>query len=67
MQKIISLILLAALLIGMLTLAACQPPQDKTDANEESTTQETNSDEPASDTELISTEGDTTGGAQSQN
>jgi len=62
MQKIISLILLAALLIGMLTLAACQPPQDKTDANEESTTQE-----PASDTELISTEGDTTGGAQSQN
>ena len=55
MQKIISLILLAALLIGMLTLAACQPPQDKTDANEESTTQETNSDEPASDTELIST------------
>ena len=67
MQKIISFILLAALLIGMLAFSACQPPQEKTETELESAAPESGSDQPASDTELISTEADTLSTTQAQN
>jgi len=53
MQKIISLILLAALLIGMLTLAACQPPRIKRTRNS-SARKEIPPAEPRVKTDLIS-------------
>lgn len=67
MKKIISLVLLATLLMGMLALLACQPPQDKTETELESAAPESGSDQPASDTELISTEADTLSTTQGQN
>ncbi len=67
MQKIISLVLLATLLIGVLVLAACRAPQPDSENTPETEVRSSGSDQPASDTELISTEQDTTTIPQNKN
>ncbi|MCB5284541.1 MAG: hypothetical protein LHW45_02990 [Candidatus Cloacimonetes bacterium] len=67
MKKIISLVLLATLLLGVLAFAACRAPQPESENATETEVQSPGSDQPASDTELISTEQDTTTIPQDKN
>ncbi|MDD4224639.1 MAG: hypothetical protein PHD87_08660 [Candidatus Cloacimonetes bacterium] len=56
MKKFISAILLATLLFGVLAFSACQTQKDTPENEEEVTIPQAGSDEPASDTELNSSE-----------
>ncbi len=67
MKKTLSIILLAILLIGMLTLAACKPREIHTGSEVKQDSIHNASEIPASDTELKSTDEVPAANTQGQN